>query len=259
VSPGSAWPSSEQEWLNRFVPDHDYQQNVYAAELGREVEPGCRWLDLGTGSRVHRGWASAGHGVIPASELSARARLLVGADFETGHMRENRHLHARVAADGNRLPFRSGGFDLVTANMVVEHLEWPERTFGEVHRVLRPGGRFLFVTPNRGYPIVWLSALLAGSRSRRLLASRVEGRALEHVFETHYRCNSAGAVRRVAVASGFTVRRLRLFNSYPFFRRPLAALLAEGAWIRLTSVELLAGWRSNLVAVLERLDRTRAA
>src|SRR5436190_1689026 len=55
-------------------------------------------------------------------------------------------------ASGEALPFTDGVFDLVTANMVLEHVAEPERLFREVERVLVPGGRFLIHTPNlHGY------------------------------------------------------------------------------------------------------------
>jgi len=46
------------------------------------------------------------------------------------------------------LPFRDETFDAVVATEVLEHLDNPVRMLGEVHRVLRPGGRFFMTTPN---------------------------------------------------------------------------------------------------------------
>lgn len=58
----------------------------------------------------------------------------------------------RVAAcdlERERLPFDDESFDLVVFNELFEHLRLdPIFTVGEVHRVLRPGGRLLLSTPN---------------------------------------------------------------------------------------------------------------
>jgi SAM-dependent methyltransferase len=42
------------------------------------------------------------------------------------------------------LPFEDGTFDLVLATSVLEHVTDLQRTLGEIHRVLRPGGIFWF-------------------------------------------------------------------------------------------------------------------
>jgi SAM-dependent methyltransferase len=47
--------------------------------------------------------------------------------------------------------FAAGEFSVVVALHVVEHLADPESTIREVRRILRPGGLFLFATPNPIY------------------------------------------------------------------------------------------------------------
>jgi SAM-dependent methyltransferase len=61
-----------------------------------------------------------------------------------------------VAADGQRLPFADGAFDVVFCDNVVDHAERPAAIVGEMVRVLAPGG-LLYFTVNvhhRLYSIV---------------------------------------------------------------------------------------------------------
>jgi len=48
-----------------------------------------------------------------------------------------------VLADARRLPWRTGTFDAVATWNVFHHLEDPERVFGEMLRVLKPGGKLV--------------------------------------------------------------------------------------------------------------------
>ena len=50
---------------------------------------------------------------------------------------------------GDRLPFASDSFDVVTCCDVLEHIEDWDATIAEIARVLKPGGLFLFDTINR--------------------------------------------------------------------------------------------------------------
>ncbi len=49
----------------------------------------------------------------------------------------------------DRLPFAAEFFDYVTLLAVIEHIDEPAALLGEIHRVLKPGGRLIFTTPRR--------------------------------------------------------------------------------------------------------------
>jgi len=55
--------------------------------------------------------------------------------------------HPAVVGDAHRLPFRNGTYDLVLATQLLEHCHTPAEVVAEVHRVLRPGGRFVCSVP----------------------------------------------------------------------------------------------------------------
>jgi len=56
-----------------------------------------------------------------------------------------------IHAPAENLPFNDNFFDLVFSIEVVEHVQNPKKMFKEIQRVLKPGGYFIFQTPN--YPI----------------------------------------------------------------------------------------------------------
>lgn len=126
--------------------------------------------------------------------LADRARS-VGVDVDPA-VRENPVLsEAHVIAPGAPLPFEDGGFDLILADYVFEHLGDPGSVIAEFHRVLRPGGWVCARTPNLLHP-VGLAAYLAPHRWQRRAASRLQAREQRDVFPTTYRLNTRGALRR---------------------------------------------------------------
>ncbi len=96
-------------------------------------------VDLGTGSGR----------LLPS--LRGRVPNVIGVDASPSMLAEARR---RAAADGlhdidlrlgdlAHLPLQDAEADAVVANMVLHHLPEPARAFGEIHRVLRPGGTLL--------------------------------------------------------------------------------------------------------------------
>jgi SAM-dependent methyltransferase len=236
-------------WL---APGLRYSQAYYEDALAAAVQPGVRWLDLGCGHHVLPEWR-----LEQEKRLVAAAGLVVGADRDLPAMRQHRSLRLRVGSDIGQLPFASGSFDVVTANMVVEHLNAPDRQFREIHRVLAPGGRFLFHTGNLyGYYIA-VSRLIP-EFCKRPLARLLQGRVAEDVYPTCYLANSSGQVKRLAAATGFEAPRFVRFPSSPQTVRLPLLLPVEMLWIRLTMSGAGAGLRTNFIAELRKPQATGA-
>jgi ubiquinone/menaquinone biosynthesis C-methylase UbiE len=233
--------------IQRVIPQAEYHQNRYARGLANLVRPGCRWLDVGAGTKLHGGWIG-----LKAKDLAERAELLVGCDVVETHLVQNRLLDSAAVADAMHLPFGNDSFDLVTANMVLEHLEKPDSVFAEVARVLAPGGHFVFVTPNLHSPLVWAASVVLSKTVRKRAAHFLDGRNDEHIFHTFYRANSRPAIQKLCERFALRVEEMDTFNSYPFIRRVWLLTAIEALWIKVISRGPLKALTTNLFGVLEK-------
>lgn len=108
---------------------------------------------LAAGKRVLDAGCGAGYG---AAELAHVASSVVGADIAAeavSFAREHYPLpNLRFEqASCTALPHPDGGFDLVVAFEVIEHLADWRGLLLEARRLLAPGGQFIVSTPNRLY------------------------------------------------------------------------------------------------------------
>ena len=179
---------------------------------------------------------------------------LVGVDPDAA-ARDNPQLAEfhRLRA-GRDWPLGSGTADLVTARYVLEHVAEPADFLGNVRRVLRPGGRFLFLTPNRRHPAMVVSRLLPVAIKRRILG-RTSCISHEQVFATRYRMNTPRRIRELAGASGFRIEALLAKEFVPCAYLEFcsaAHLLASAYFLAVTAT----GWEkycgAHLIGVLRK-------
>ncbi len=109
----------------------------------------------------------------------------------------------RVDAHG-RLPYGDASFDLVTAYEVTEHLESHLGFFREVARVLAPGGKFIFTTPN----IMSLKSRMMFLTTGYLNLHGPLDPAEQDPVDQHISAFSPDRYRFILAQSGFTLDRL---------------------------------------------------
>ena len=135
--------------------------------------------------------------------------------------------------------------------MVMEHLQDPAVVLNQVHRLLAPGGTFVFHTPNY-YHWVTLAAWIIPEALKKPLLLFFEGRAGHDVFPTHYQINTAAAVRRFAAQCGFDIVDMSLVSTSGALKMLGPVVLFELLYIRLLARPQLAQLRSNLVVTLRK-------
>ncbi len=232
-------------WLERrLAPGLRSSQRVYCDRLARHLPKSAAWLDLGSGHQVFASYMEP-----EERQVTARSGLFVGVDPDRMSLRRHRHLARPVVARAEQLPFPGGVFDIVTANMVVEHLANPPAAFAEARRVLRPGGVFLVHTPNRRNFKVRAAARFP-EFLKNPLTRLLEQRAEEDIFPTLYRCNTPEAVQAAARAAGLRLEALELFDDTATFALIAPLAILELLVIRLCRHPRLASLRSNMIFAL---------
>jgi demethylmenaquinone methyltransferase / 2-methoxy-6-polyprenyl-1,4-benzoquinol methylase len=146
VETGYLAPDAVRRMFDRIAPVYDIMNRSMTAGLdGRwrrltadaVVRPGDRVLD-----------ACCGTGDLALACARAGAGTVVGLDFSE-RMLERARRKSRITdchlewvhGDLLELPFDDGSFDAATVGFGIRNVENIDRALGELHRVLRPGGR----------------------------------------------------------------------------------------------------------------------
>jgi SAM-dependent methyltransferase len=156
----------------------------------------------------------------------------------------------------DHLPFADGSFDLVSCNMVVEHLRTPAKTFQELTRVLAPGGHLVIHTPNALSYVVFAGRIAKAVLPREWIYKLIlwsEFRKSEDVFPTFYRANSKRRIKNLLSQAGLRETSSQLLvGPHPIFWRfaPIASL--ELLLQRLSLVAPFHFLRSALLVVYQK-------
>ena len=227
--------------------DLTHSQKHYARILERYVKSGMDWLEVGCGRHIVPDWAMP---IESQREMAGRCSRLIGVDAD-GAILEHPLLSSRVMALGGTLPFRNQSFDLVTSNMVVEHV--PEATpfLLDIARVLKPGGRYLFHTPNFRYYLIFIASLVPDAVKQKLVWW-LERRQESDVFHTFYRLNTREQIQSAAGSAGFEVEAIHTITSSGIFSALGPIGWAECLILKAQTVLFNGKYNSNFVVVLKK-------
>lgn len=208
-------------------PQHPYFERIEELLRSDICWPDTCWLDVGCGRHLVPRWITGGEAT--ETKLRPLAKLVVGVDPDFAALLDNRSCDLRLQTDSARLPFADASFDLVTANMVFEHVEAPLPLLIELRRVLKPGGRLMVMTPN-WLDIVTLAARVVPNRWHPAIVSQVETRHRKDVYPTFFRFNRPSVVDSMLREAGFSRCRIELLEHPDVYSHVPVVARIETAW-----------------------------
>jgi SAM-dependent methyltransferase len=215
----------------RFFPqEHPYR--IFEREISFHLSPEDVLLDAGCGRTAPI-----------LSRYRGKAARLIGVDVVDFDPVPGVEL---IQSDLTKVALPSDSVDLVMARSVMEHVTEPEAVYREIFRLLKPGGRFIFLTANL-WDYASLIALAIPNRFHPFIVSKTEGRAEKDVFPIAYRTNTKRSIARWARTAGFEIASFRYLGQYPsyFMFNGALFLLATGYEKligRYRALNFLQGW-----------------
>jgi len=180
-----------------------------------------------------------GIGTIVA-ELAGQGRDIRGTDISQVAIEYGRRKYPGIRLEvqpAEELAFEDGAFDAVLSFDLFEHIARIDRHVAEVRRLLKPGGYYLFQTPNK-----WSNAVFETLNHKTLKWRRV-----------HPSLHTPGQLRRRLAKHGFETRFVKMNPINEYTRAKLKRLGPLGRLIeRLDFRRLPLGWQTNLYVVARK-------
>jgi len=254
------WLGRKASWrLQRRILSHlRWNQEIWGETIKEYLTEPVRWLDAGCG------WRLLGKDLERLeNELVSRAGRAVGVDLDLPHLRKHVNMSRLACASLGSLPFFDASFDLVTCNMVLEHLPAPVTVFQEMSRVLAPGGVLMVHTPNTHNYLVFANILAKKFLPRSLVLKLVhDDRAGDDIYPTYYRANNARALRKLGESVMLQPESVRfLTQPQPYSRFFAPAAFFELLLMRATMTRPLDRFGATIVMVFRKpvAEAVRAA
>jgi SAM-dependent methyltransferase len=219
----------------RFFREEDHPYRLLEREIEKRLHSESVLLDAGCGRKAEI-----------VRKFAPQLQTGIGIDMVSFCLVAPDPKIQLLNCDLGRIALNDASVDVVVSRSVMEHLQDPLQVYQEIFRVLRPGGSFVFLTPN-----LWdYSALISTVVPNKFhsgIVRKVEGRDEEDTFPAFYRSNTAAAVKRLAGQSGFAVGSIRFLGQYPCYLmfNPVLFLIGtayEKIISKFESLRRLRGW-----------------
>lgn len=212
-----------EENLEDFVRTYDPSSRdvgtVFLREVEKVVTPNSVLVDVGCGRTSY------------GAAIYQKAQKRIGLDVDE-YAKENPIMDEVHIMAGELFPLPDACADVVTAQWVVEHVEHPDVFLREVHRVLKPGGSFVFMTTNIRCPLIYITSFIPLSVAS-FIRTKILNFSHDETFPRVYAMNSSKKLKKLAEEHGFEVVIIDHVESFGYFRFSATTLWAYIQWTKL--------------------------
>jgi SAM-dependent methyltransferase len=224
-------------WDQRLYPDMTKWEATpqFIELISERITESSTVLDIG-----------AGAGERSIYQFKGKCQEMIGVDMDP-QVVNNPLLDKGILIDGKTLPFQNNTFDLAFSIYVLEHVGDPKTFCREVSRVLKPGGEYWALTPNR-FHYVPIIASLTPTKFHKWI-NKKRGRDEADTFPTFYRLNTAGALKKHFERAGLELLEMQAIEVRPnYLQFSLPLYLLGAAYERIVnSSKLFSSLRVNYI------------
>lgn len=221
--------------------NQDWQdsQSLYLELIKKQVNCKSKILDLG-----------CGHSTLLA-EIYKITPYSYGIDPDPESLKKNTMVKMIKNAYAHEIPFESNFFDLVVSTWTLEHIEKARESLAEIYRVLKPGGKFIFLTPNKWNYVVILIRLIP-NKLHDFFTKKLYGRGEGDTFPVRYKLNSKRQLIQLATELGFSQKQI-IFNGDPSYISFNSILFKLSLLIeKLLKLKALQQYQVHLIGILTK-------
>lgn len=183
------------------------QSEVYKAEISQYIDAHTVLLDVGCGRTDYM------------SDIYVRASRVIGQDPDIDALNQNPCIREKLKGDFEVLnSLADESIDIIVSAWTLEHLQEPDKLFGQVSRLLKKGGRFIALTPNKHSLITTVSRIVP-NRYHPMLVKKFWGRSEENTYPAFYQINSTRDILAYSSKYNLSVKKIDLLKDPSYYIR----------------------------------------
>ena len=196
--------------------------------------------------------AGCGHSTL-LEEQYKQCKKVIGVDLDRHGLNKNNLVDQKIMSDLIEIPLPDNSVDIYVSAWVLEHIKKPKKFIKEVNRLLKPGGYFVFITPNKdGWYAVISEAIPDSFHST--IVEKMYKRPADDTFQTYYKLNSREDIdKRLQVPEKFKKIQF-VYNDDPkyigftWITRPFGLL-----WHKIVMTKPMRNERLHLIGLYKKL------
>jgi SAM-dependent methyltransferase len=235
--------SLSEKLKNRFFRDEDHPYRIFERLIHSHLKADHVLLDAG-----------CGRGAPVISKFIGKAKRVIGVELVDFTPKARESGVELLNNDLSQINVDSECVDIVISRSVLEHIPDIEPVYMEIHRILKPGGKFLFLVPNL-WDYVSLVSYFTPNKFHAWIVTKLEGRSGLDTFPTFYKSNSRASVTKLASQTGFKMNSFVYVGQYPsmFLFNPFLFFLATVYEKVITKIKMLNFLRGWILVELEKI------
>jgi len=208
-----------RRFFRKYYPDNRKSGTIFFYKMIRhEIKQGDLILNLGAGPGD-----SLSDEDFQIRDVRGNGWTILGCDPDLLVLSNIQINESKMMINPDIIPYESGYFDLIYSDYVLEHVREPNVFLKEVYRVLKPGKKFFFRTPNIHHYVTLGSILITNCLIANCFQKKMVSKAKEFgwndfsSYPKYYRINSRKVLEKMASKIGFRNIKIVMFEGEPSY------------------------------------------